>query len=79
MAKSSPYTVQVETVLEKDCDNECEVNESNASSCFVNDFSDIDVVIDMFANHIELNDGYEITQSDIDQQFVIPVPKQQLN
>ena len=36
----------------------------------------VDVVIDMFANHIEMNDGYEVTQDDIDKQFVIPVPKQ---
>lgn len=61
MAKSSPYTVQVETVLEKDCNNKHDVNESNALSCFANDFSDIDVVIDMFVNHIELNDSYKIT------------------
>ena len=38
-------------------------------------FCDIDDVIDMFANNITINDGYEITQSDIDNQFVIPTPK----
>ena len=31
----------------------------------------IDEVIDMFTNHIEINDGYEITQKDINNQFVI--------
>ena len=38
----------------------------------MNDFSDIDSVIDIFAYHIELNNGNETTQENVDRQFIIP-------
>ena len=57
MTTYASYPVEIETVLEENCNDEHDTRSSNLSSCFTNDFSDIDVVIDMFANHIELNDG----------------------
>ena len=71
------YTIKVKTVNLDEATADKKQTKLNTKD-FDSVIDEFTNAIEMFPNTVTMNDGYEITQEDIDNAFVIPTPKTQI-